>query len=144
MQRVGDAFGESVRKYDYVARMGGDEFVLVLEGMNRTLASERVDGLVKVVEQIGIDVCSEAVVSASIGVAVFPDDGANAEQILGEADRRMYQVKRFRKAGRPREDLSRWDSAIDLAKLSAQGLVEAVEGEPVSPAEVTESKTKPV
>ena len=43
--------------------------------------------------QAGSEVCGEDILSLSVGRAVFPDDGKDAEQLLAEADRRMYLEK---------------------------------------------------
>ena len=46
-------------------------------------------------------VCGENLLSASVGVASWPDDGAHSEELLAEADRRMYADKNSRKQRRP-------------------------------------------
>ncbi len=88
------ALKEACREYDYSARMGGDEFVIVAPGLHEDAATEMVPRLEKIIAQVGKAVCGDAIaVSVSIGHAFYPADGGNAEQLLAEADRRMYKVK---------------------------------------------------
>jgi diguanylate cyclase (GGDEF)-like protein/putative nucleotidyltransferase with HDIG domain len=108
----------SCREYDYVARMGGDEFVMLIPGVKLTSASPRLDHIRNVVAQAGSGLMLERPLSISIGVAVFPDDGSDAEKLLSEADRRMYQEKRARKEAFAR-DLSR-DWVANLAAIHVQ------------------------
>jgi diguanylate cyclase (GGDEF)-like protein/putative nucleotidyltransferase with HDIG domain len=82
------------REYDYAARMGGDEFVVVAPGITESAAIERADLLSALAKQAGRDVCGAQSLSLSAGTAFYPQDGVNAEQLLAEADRRMYATKR--------------------------------------------------
>ena len=85
------------REYDYVARMGGDEFVVLLPGARPIDAESTAERFQQVVSQTCSNLFNEQILSASIGVANFPGDGTDAEQLLAEADRRMYKQKRDRK-----------------------------------------------
>jgi diguanylate cyclase (GGDEF)-like protein/putative nucleotidyltransferase with HDIG domain len=87
------ALKDSCRDYDYVARMGGDEFVVIAPGLNSEAAAKKVDLIRPLARQAGFEVCGEDILSLSVGVAVSPDDGSDAEQLLTEADRRMYLEK---------------------------------------------------
>ena len=84
------ALKETCREYDYVARMGGDEFVLIAPGLNADDAKKKADHLRTLVKQVGQEVCSDDFLSLSVGRAAFPEDGADAEGLLAEADRRMH------------------------------------------------------
>jgi GGDEF domain-containing protein len=44
--------------------------------------------------EAGKEVCGKEQISLSVGIALFPDDGADAEQLLAQADHRMYFAKR--------------------------------------------------
>jgi len=81
------------REYDYVARMGGDEFVLVMPGLSVDAALVRTQQLQELAMAVGKEVCGEELLSLSVGQSSFPTDGLDAEQLLAEADRRMYVLK---------------------------------------------------
>jgi diguanylate cyclase (GGDEF)-like protein/putative nucleotidyltransferase with HDIG domain len=83
----------SCREYDYVARMGGDEFVIVAPGLSPQAATARGICLSELAAAAGREVCGEDILSLSLGCAVFPEDGMDAEKLLAEADRRMYIEK---------------------------------------------------
>jgi diguanylate cyclase (GGDEF)-like protein len=81
------------REYDQVGRLGGDEFVFVLPEMSVNSVAELHRRLESAVEEAGITVCHQKVVTASIGCAFHPADGVTAEELLAEADRKMYHTK---------------------------------------------------
>jgi len=81
------------REYDYVARMGGDEFVIVAPGLTQKAADEKGAHLLALAQQAGRQVCGEDFLSLSIGCAFYPDAGSDADQLLTEADRKMYVLK---------------------------------------------------
>ena len=84
----------AVRKADIVARIGGDEFVVVLE-------SAHLPGDAGMVAQKILERMSEAVpvdgnelhTTPSIGIAIYPDDAANSEDLMKNADVAMYHAK---------------------------------------------------
>ncbi|MBI4877616.1 MAG: diguanylate cyclase [Acidobacteria bacterium] len=92
---------ERCRSYDYVARMGGDEFVVLLSGLTPEIALAKTGEFDQIARQVGREICGEEIVSLSSGVAVFPADGKNAEEMLAEADRRMYREKHLHTQGNP-------------------------------------------
>ncbi len=87
------ALKDSCREYDYVARMGGDEFVVIAPGLDTEDAAKKAEQLRPLARQAGFDVCGEDILSLSVGLAVSPADGNDAEQLLTQADRRMYLEK---------------------------------------------------
>jgi diguanylate cyclase (GGDEF)-like protein len=90
---VASGLKQTCRQYDYVARLGGDEFVVIMPGFDTAAIKEKTQLFQGIAMEAGIQVCKEPVLSMSSGVAVYPNDGLDAEQLLAEADRRMYAEK---------------------------------------------------
>lgn len=84
-----------IREKDTVARFGGDEFVVLLVGLSNRFAIERIvkSILTSLSMPFHLTESNEAVVSASIGVTVGPEDGNSVELLLKNADTAMYQAK---------------------------------------------------
>jgi diguanylate cyclase (GGDEF)-like protein len=85
---------EGVRLSDSVARFGGDEFVVVLEGLDD--ANDVIAPLAKVasVFKLPFEINGrELTTTASIGISLFPDDGQDVETLLMNADAAMYRAK---------------------------------------------------
>ena len=84
----------SVRQDDTVARIGGDEFVLLLENIHSsrdvTVVAEKVIKAFKVPFQLD---SHEVSVTASLGICVYPQDGEDSTTLLRNADTAMYQAK---------------------------------------------------
>ncbi|MBV9771643.1 MAG: GGDEF domain-containing protein, partial [Bryobacterales bacterium] len=88
---------ECCREYDYVARMGGDEFVLVLPGLGADRMAGQIQRLKAITSEAGREIFAEHALSLSIGHSMFPEDGSDADRLLSEADRRMYAAKQKEK-----------------------------------------------
>jgi diguanylate cyclase (GGDEF)-like protein len=116
--KVLKTFAESVkrfcREYDYAARMGGDEFVIVAPGMTETAMTDRSKLLDALAKQSGREGCGADFLSLSAGAAFYPVDGSTAEQLLAEADRRMYAGKKRQREISEPEPVDR-DLATQLA-----------------------------
>ncbi|HEY1241392.1 MAG TPA: HD domain-containing phosphohydrolase [Bryobacteraceae bacterium] len=98
LEKVAKGLVANCRDYDYVARMGGDEFVLVLPGSTPEAIEKRIATLTAMVNEVGREVCGEELLSVSVGEAYCcPDNCCDAEQLLAAADRGMYRVKRDHK-----------------------------------------------
>jgi len=83
----------TLRESDTAARLGGDEFVLLLPATPLVGAIEAARALVDfIVAPIAID-GKQVTVGASIGIAVFPNHGRDAEVLLAAADSAMYEAK---------------------------------------------------
>ncbi|MBN2124187.1 MAG: GGDEF domain-containing protein, partial [Deltaproteobacteria bacterium] len=100
LQEVAKRLSAALRKGDTVARIGGDEFVLILPDLKGAedaiqVAQKVVDGFRK---PFLIDT-HQLVVTTSIGIAVYPNDGTDEGTLLKNADIAMYQAKQ---AGRDR------------------------------------------
>ena len=116
LKKINDAFGhlegdkllrefslrlkEACRGYDYVARMGGDEFVVTAPGLTPDAAIEKANRLNQAAIEAGRHTCGREVISLSVGTAFCPDDGYDVNSLLAEADRRMYSVKQIHHAQR--------------------------------------------
>jgi len=86
------------RGYDYVARMGGDEFVITAPGLTPEAAKEKADRLNEAAIESGVHVCGRELITLSVGMAFCPEDGYDVERLLAEADRRMYSMKQVHHA----------------------------------------------
>ena len=84
---------EGCRGYDYVARMGGDEFVVVAPGLSPEASSEKASRLNLLAVEAGRKIAGRDLVGMSVGTAFCPQDGFDVERLLAEADRRMYSMK---------------------------------------------------
>jgi len=93
LRAFADELKQACREYDCVARMGGDEFVVLAPGLSQETAGEVMTRIAASAMSAGMKVCKEETVSVSVGCAFYPSDGQNAEELLTEADRRMYLVK---------------------------------------------------
>ena len=97
LQFVAATLKTCCREYDYVARMGGDEFVIVLPGLPAESLATRQREIQDAVERAGVEACPDALIKVSIGQARFAADGRTVEDLLTAADRRMFENKRRNK-----------------------------------------------
>lgn len=114
LQTVAEALRKECRENDYVARMGGDEFAIVLPGMHPEAAIKVAHRMEQSVEAAARTFREDAGVTLSLGVAYLHADGREAEELLSQADRRMYVAKEDYRRRHP--DSRRW-SAADEAQL---------------------------
>ena len=94
LREVAARFKASVRASDTVARIGGDELLVIMGGMHRRVEAEAVAG--KLIDCLAPPIYWEGHtlrVGASIGIAVYPDDGDTTGTLIRLADRAMYRVK---------------------------------------------------
>ena len=100
LQAVGTGLKESCREYDFVARMGGDEFVLILSGLaTGPDVQSKIRQFREAVRASSSRVCHDGMVRGSFGVAMFPKNGESADDLLAYADREMYRDKEDQKKG---------------------------------------------
>ena len=93
LKEVAIRLRECVRGADTVARFGGDEFALLLEGATAAEA-EMTAGRIASALASPISLSGQAIhISASIGISLFPEDGEDADTLLKHADGAMYKAK---------------------------------------------------
>jgi diguanylate cyclase (GGDEF)-like protein len=85
---------EAVRRSDTVARMGGDEFIVLLCGLGDASEAREIAAKILLSLSAPLVIGTHCVpVSGSIGICTFPDDGEHASTLLKNADTAMYQAK---------------------------------------------------
>lgn len=94
LRHISEALQAATRQTDTVARMGGDEFTVVLSDVTSkdevgTVAQRILKCIARPITLSG----HELFVTASIGVSVFPSDGKNVEELIKNADTAMYKAK---------------------------------------------------
>jgi len=94
IKAVGQLISRSLRRADTIARLGGDEFAVIIEGIEGPEdAISIADNLTTILEHnVRLD-DQETYTSASIGIAVYPDDGKDARTLLKNADTAMFRAK---------------------------------------------------
>ena len=124
--RVGERMRDAVRGSDTVARLGGDEFGLLLPDLGTRADALPVIERIRAALERPIDVQSlPLAVEASIGIAVFPDHGADAQVLIQRADVAMYDSKRdgasfqFYDEGSHEYDLNRLTLVAELRRAIA-------------------------
>lgn len=100
LAEVGKRLAAALRKEDVVSRLGGDEFVLALFDISRredaAIVARKV--LAALAEPFFIE-GHEVLLSASVGISIFPDDGRDAETLIRNADVAMYRAKQLGDSG---------------------------------------------
>jgi diguanylate cyclase (GGDEF)-like protein len=91
----------ALRSSDTVARVGGDEFAVILEALVEPLEMEKLAArLRKALAEPYVFGGNQATITASIGLAVFPEDGEDADVLVNSADQNMYKAKQALYASR--------------------------------------------
>ncbi|WP_343033032.1 putative bifunctional diguanylate cyclase/phosphodiesterase [Arthrobacter zhaoguopingii] len=134
-----------LRDEDFLGRMGGDEFVLILSGISRGAPEA---GLTRVLERLSSAVevpfsidGRRVTIGMSMGLALFPEDGFDTASLLKSADEALYEVK-TRKHGRRRW----WELAAEIPPASAgagaAGAASAVAADGEGPAGTVEEEAR--
>jgi diguanylate cyclase len=100
LEKVAHHLKNSVRKIDTVARIGGDEFALILNQITEEnhihIVAEKIKNAIKkpiVIEE------KEFLLTSSIGISLFPKDGQDSETLIDTADKAMCKIKKYTKDG---------------------------------------------
>lgn len=94
LQEVARRLREQVRDSDTVARMGGDEFTILLHNIGSREDCERIARqLIETIDTPYLVDGHYSQLTASIGISLFPDDSQSGEELLNMADKAMYTVK---------------------------------------------------
>lgn len=99
LMEVGRRLKEAVREEDTVSRQGGDEFILVLPGVDANGAAKVARKLIEAVAVPCQYEVHELITTPSIGIALYPDDGEDIETLSKHADAAMYQAKQAGRNG---------------------------------------------
>lgn len=82
-----------LRQVDTLSRQGGDEFIVVLPGVSVDDAAHMAKRLLQAIEQPIKLENNELIITASIGIALYPDDGKDIDTLFKCADAAMYLAK---------------------------------------------------
>ena len=102
LRQVGKALLQAHRGMEFLARYGGDEFILLMPETDAAGAAAAANRIRRLMAQLplaslsGFSGASVAppILTISVGVAVFPEDGRTTDELLAQADRRLYEAKR--------------------------------------------------
>lgn len=96
LQECARRISDSIRDYDLIARMGGDEFIVALANVQYP------DDAIQIAEKIVATVCQPFLhnnhqfqLGATIGISHYPDDSRDIDLLISHADRAMYQAKKW-------------------------------------------------
>jgi diguanylate cyclase (GGDEF)-like protein len=90
---VAQRMRDVARSADVIGRLGGDEFAIVLSGANRAGAEHAAQRLLDSIRMPYILGAESARIGVSIGITIYPTDGATAEQLLHNGDTALYMAK---------------------------------------------------
>ena len=94
LRQVASRLKSLVSKHDFVARLGGDEFIIILPRIRRQHQVQAIADKVnaRLASPFGVD-GDELMISASIGISLFPENGSSEELLTRNAETAMYQAK---------------------------------------------------
>lgn len=117
LQSLAQRLQHTLRGGDTIARVGGDEFLVLLSNLDEAEAEELARKILKrVSEPLSVDT-DELYLTTSIGVAIYPADGEDAETLIRHADSAMYRVK---EAGGNDLQLSSREGKRNVGRLSLE------------------------
>jgi diguanylate cyclase (GGDEF)-like protein/PAS domain S-box-containing protein len=100
LKKVAERLKECLRESDTLARLGGDEFIVLLPHVESVATTKTVAGkIVRAIKEPLHIANHELCVTTSIGIAMYPEDGASADALIKNADIAMYHTKDLGKDG---------------------------------------------
>ncbi len=134
LQMTAERLTKCVRQTDTLARIGGDEFTIIIQDVNEDfdaiLVAEKVVNAFR--EPLLVD-DHELYITPSIGISLFPDDGNNSEELIKHADTAMYRAKElggngFQFFAADMSDPIRWNLTVEnaLRRAVEQGTIQVV------------------
>jgi diguanylate cyclase (GGDEF)-like protein len=135
LEEAAERLRSIIRDSDTAARLGGDEFAIILSDSadpqtGDGVARKILDSMAEPFQIAG----AEAFITASIGISVYPFDGADAESLMASADAAMYRVKKLGRNGFSWHDASAAPDDADLVSLMEAPEIPAASG-PIAAAE---------
>lgn len=128
--RIAGLLRERLRETDIIARVGGDEFVLLLPHTNAEQALMLAEQIVAALQETAIVAEDRPVgTTASIGIALFPDHAVTVGDLLARADLALYQAKQTRDRAALYEPDRDWKAAISSRPNWQRRIREALEGD---------------
>lgn len=98
LKTTADRIRAEIREIDTVARIGGDEFLIILSQISEVADTQRIaKNIIKQISQVIHIDQNEVTVGASVGIAICPDDGATSNELIRHADKAMYLTKNSKK-----------------------------------------------
>jgi diguanylate cyclase (GGDEF)-like protein len=100
LKSAADGLRSAIRKEDYLARWGGDEFCVLLPGAMRNQAEAVAERVLKVFQELDIEIDGAAIrLSVSIGIVTKEEEGVEFASLMRQADAALYQVKASGRCG---------------------------------------------
>jgi diguanylate cyclase (GGDEF)-like protein/PAS domain S-box-containing protein len=93
LQQVAEGIAQSLEEEDIFARVGGDEFIIVLNDLDMVHLTLAIHKIMEIIRQPWMVRNYELRISASIGIALYPDDGSTTIELMKNADIAMYKSK---------------------------------------------------
>lgn len=98
--QTAERFRAGTRNYDIIARIGGDEFIIILPSINSSSSAEKVAKKLLEAIKTPYEISgTKKRIGISIGISIFPDSGNNIDDLINNADKAMYEVKNKGKNG---------------------------------------------
>ena len=94
LKTLADRFKKRLRKVDTVARIGGDEFIILIEEINQIKGAEiAIEKIISIFDEPFLLNGYEIMITASIGISLYPTDGEESSVLIKNADAAMYHAK---------------------------------------------------